>query len=46
MGMPRVDVSGPTRESVIEYVRENWGDDDAEWFDRYIVQRVRMLADA
>lgn len=41
MGFPRVTVYGPTREAVIEYVREGWGDDDADWFQTYIVDRVQ-----
>ena len=41
MGLPRVMVAGPTRESVIAFVREHWSDDDAEWFQTYIVDRVR-----
>jgi hypothetical protein len=42
-GFNRVTVEGPTREAVIEYVRENWGDDDADWFQEYVVDRVREV---
>lgn len=43
MGMPRVDVIGPSREAVVEYVRLNWGDDDTDWFTEYVAGRVEAL---
>jgi hypothetical protein len=45
MGFHRVSVFGPSREAVIDYVRENWGDDDEEWFVDYVVDRVGELHD-
>lgn len=43
MGFARVDVIGPTREAVIEYVRAEWGDDDEAWFAEYVIGRVREV---
>lgn len=43
MGFPRVDVSGPSREVLIEYVRVGWGDDDADWFKEWVEDRVEVV---
>lgn len=43
MGLPRVTVTGPTRNRVIAYVREAWGDDDAKWFADHVVARVEQV---
>lgn len=43
MGFPRVDVTARTREAVLAYVREAWGDDDAEWFADYVEARVERV---
>lgn len=40
MGFNTVTVSGPDRDALIEYVRDQWGDEDAAWFEEYVVQRV------
>lgn len=40
MGFPRVYVVAPTRETLLEFIREHWGDDDDEWFNDYVVSRV------
>lgn len=40
MGFPRVDVEADDREKLIAYVREEWGDEDPEWFRDYVVARV------
>jgi hypothetical protein len=40
MGLPRVDVSGPSREAVLDYIRAHWGDEDADWFDEYVAGRI------
>lgn len=37
MGFPRVDVVARDRDTLIAYVREHWGDDDADWFRQYVV---------
>lgn len=39
-GFPRVDVVADDRDVLIEYVREHWGDDDADWFREYVVGGV------
>lgn len=39
-GFPRVDVVARDRDVLIEYVRANWGDDDAEWFRTYVEGRI------
>ena len=44
MGFPRVDVTGPTREAVLEYVLAVWGDNDREWFDEYVVGRLHPVS--
>jgi hypothetical protein len=41
MGFARVRVEGPTRASVVEYVRANWGEEDPGWFKEWVVDRVR-----
>lgn len=38
---PESNVYGPTPEAVIEYVRANWGDEDPEWFQEYVVDAMR-----
>lgn len=43
MHLQRAQVIGPTREAVIEYVRENWGEEDPDWFRDYVVARVEEL---
>lgn len=43
MGFPRVDVSGSSRESLLEYVRAGWGDDDADWFKEWVEDRVEEV---
>jgi len=40
MGFDRATVEGPTREAVIAYVRREWGDEDPEWFQEWVVDRV------
>ncbi len=42
MGFPRVNVYGPTRDAVIEYVRREWGDEDPDWFADYVVARLSV----
>lgn len=44
MGLARVSVHAATREAVIEYVREHWGDEDALWFETYVVGRVESVS--
>jgi len=39
-GCPLVEVYGPSKAAVVEFVRKHWGDDDSEWFQTYIVDRV------
>lgn len=46
MGFNRVAVYGPTREAVVEYVRSEWGDDDAAWFDEWVLHRVEEVTPA
>jgi hypothetical protein len=36
----RVSVYGVERAEVIEYVREQWGDEDERWFQEYVEDRV------
>ena len=43
-GHQLAEVSGPTFESVVEYVSANWGEDDPEWFQSYVVERIRGRA--
>lgn len=43
MGFNTVDVEGPTRDAVVEYVRSQWGEEDPAWFAEYVVARVRTL---
>lgn len=43
MGFQSATIEGPTAEAVVEYVREHWGDEDGEWFDEYVVARVREV---
>jgi hypothetical protein len=43
MGFPRVSVFGETRDQVIAYVRDQWGDDDPQWFAEYVVARVEEI---
>lgn len=43
MGFPRVDVYGPSRAVLIEYVRDNWGEDDPEWFAEHVEGRVETV---
>jgi hypothetical protein len=40
MGFNTVTLSAPDRDVLIEYVREQFGDEDAEWFQEYVVDRV------
>lgn len=40
MGFPTVDIVAASREEIVEYVRTNWGDDDAAWFREYVVDRI------
>ena len=42
-GFPRVDVVARDRDVLIAYVREHWGDDDADWFRTYVEGRVMAL---
>lgn len=44
MGLPRVSVTGPTREAVIDYVRSEWGDEDGGWFADFVVGRIWEVA--
>lgn len=39
---PRVTVSGPSREAVLDFVRGAWGDDEATggWVSEYVVPRI------
>ena len=48
MGLPRVEVEGPTPEAVLAYVRQGWGEDDADWFAEHVVARLqsRVIAPA
>lgn len=39
-GFPHVTIEGPSREAVIEFIREQWTDQDGEWFQRWVVDRV------
>jgi len=41
MGFNRVSVEGDSREAVIDYVRSQWGDDDRDWFNEWVVGRIR-----
>lgn len=43
MGFPRVAVKGDSREAIIDYVRENWGDDDTEWFADQVCDRIEQV---
>lgn len=40
---PVVEITGPSRKAVENYVRENWGDDDSRWFATWVVARIRPL---
>lgn len=40
MGMNTVDLEGSSRQALIEYVRDNWGDEDMHWFYEYVESRV------
>lgn len=40
MGFNRVAVCGESREAVLEYVREAWGDEDPDWFREWIADRI------
>ena len=40
MGFDRVELRARTREALLEYVREHWGDGDAAWFETYVEDRV------
>jgi hypothetical protein len=39
-GFHRVDVVARDRDVLVEYVRENWGDDDRDWFREYVEGRI------
>jgi hypothetical protein len=43
MGHPRVDVTAGSRGEILAYVIDNWGMDDPDWFDEYVVARIRPL---
>lgn len=50
-GLVCVTVSGPDRDALVDYVREQWGDDDREWFAEHVAGGVtehlpvRLLVD-
>lgn len=45
MGLDRVAISASTREDLLAYVRDTWGDDDATggWYSEWIVARVEEV---
>lgn len=43
MGFPTSEVRSTDLQSLLNFVREHWGDSDAEWFDRYVVRRVLTI---
>lgn len=43
MGFDRVAIEGPSTAAVAEYVRENWGADDFEWFREWVLDRIRPV---
>jgi molybdopterin converting factor small subunit len=52
MGFSTVEVEGPTRQAVLDYVADQWGVmqdgemvGDVDWFNEYVVARVREIAD-
>lgn len=42
-GCSAVDIYGRSPAAVTDYVRSEWGDDDKEWFGRYVVPRVERV---
>jgi hypothetical protein len=43
MRLHRVAVIGSTREILIDYIREHWGDEDEDWFRQYVRERVELV---
>lgn len=44
-GFSSATVEGPTREAVLDYVRSQWGDDDQDWFQTWVVDRILTCDD-
>ena len=42
-GIPQVRVLSEDRDALIAYCRQEWGDDDQEWFDRHVVGGIRTI---
>lgn len=42
-GCPCVTLTAPTRQGIIDFVRKFWGDDDGEWFQQHVVERVSEM---
>lgn len=42
-GFPRATVIGPTRKAVLDYCGVNWGGSDDDWFQEWVVERVRPV---
>jgi hypothetical protein len=42
-GFPRVDLLCGDRDELIAYVREHWGEEDPEWFQTYVVERIERI---
>lgn len=42
MGFPRVTISGDDRDRLLDFVRENWGDDEdtGGWYSEYVLPQV------
>lgn len=43
MGFNRVTVEAPTKARLIAFVVDNWGDDDLEWIDEWVVDRIETV---
>lgn len=43
MGFDRVEISAPSREQLLDFVRANWGDDDDQWFAEWVEGRIEEV---
>jgi hypothetical protein len=44
MGLPRVDVRASSRDLLVGYVASQWGLEDPEWFQTYVLDRIEVLS--
>ena len=43
MGLPRVLIEATSEDTLVEFVRDNWGDDDSDWWQVHILDRIHQL---